>query len=265
MKILLTLAAIVALGCGSSSTAQKPAAATAPAAAEAEAAAPALTAESVLDRAIEATGGAEAHLAIKTSIMKGTMSLPSQNINGTLTIYTGGAGLAYTVLDLPGLGNQESGVNGDVAWEKSSMTGSRILDGEERAVALRDADPRSEIDWRTTYKKAELAGTADVGGVEAIKVEVTTPEDRVQTRFYDPATGFEIRREAVMMSQMGEMPTGTRFEKFKPAGGIVGPHRIVLEVMGMEQVIEISPVEVNVDIPAERFTLPDDIKALVAQ
>src|SRR5262245_8609003 len=131
-------------------------------------------AEDILDRWAREMGGQAAAQKIKTSVVHMTVSLG--DMKGRLSLYHGGPGKAYTEFTIEGLGKKEGGVRGDVAWEKDSITGARILQGRERAKALRDADHSEELNWRKQYKRVRNLAEEKVGGRSAYKVELTSVE-----------------------------------------------------------------------------------------
>ena len=65
------------------------------------------SADSVIDRYIEATGGAAAYEARKSDISRGTMTIGAAGITGQLEIHTR-PGLQHTKLELPNIGVIES-------------------------------------------------------------------------------------------------------------------------------------------------------------
>jgi hypothetical protein len=262
---LAALSALAAAACGSSQPAGDRPAGGEPAAQ------PTTTAEQILDRYIEVTGGEAAYRAVKAVKVTGTFSIPKAGLTGKLEIYQAAPSNIYMHVEFPGMGIHETGVSGDVAWERSAMTGSRIVEGEERDRALLDATLNAEVDWRRHYR-AELAGTEELEGRPAHKI-VLTPiitgregrGGRPRTRFYDQETGLLVRGEEVQASQMGEIQTTSLFSDYRPVGGgLKMPHRTELSAMGQQQVITIDQVELNPSLPPDRFAVPADIQKLQA-
>src|SRR5882757_3113674 len=87
--------------------------------------------DSLLQRFIDRSGGAEAYARAKNVSMKGTVELAGRNINGTVSVMQEGE-KSYTVMDLPGIGAVEEGFDGQTAWGLSALQGPRILEGDEK-------------------------------------------------------------------------------------------------------------------------------------
>src|SRR3982750_14055 len=81
------------------------------------------SAESVLDRFLEVTGGKAAHQKVKTVVMKGSATLPGQGITINITTYSAAPNKRYQMSEVPGMGSMEEGSNGDIAWSRSAMMG----------------------------------------------------------------------------------------------------------------------------------------------
>ncbi len=262
--IVLSLLVFTAAACGGSSNAGKTTTATQTDSIAAEAPAEALpTAEEILARSIEVSGGEEMLRSIKSYRMKGTMSVPAQNISGELSLVGATNGRVVVNVKIPGIGNERNGSDGTTVWSMSAMTGSRVLTGAERERTLRDADLLKELNWKNYYKSAETTGTEDIDGKTAYTVKMVDNTDVAETRFYDKESGLLVRQMGTVKTQMGEMKNDMHFRDFKEMGGILMAGTVEVEVMGMKQVMKTTSVEVNVEVTDETFALPDEIKKLV--
>ena len=68
----------------------------------------------------------------------GTVDFAAQGIKGTLMRYAADPDKSYAVVEIEGIGKIETGTGGGIAWEKSLISGPRILSGDEKAQALRE-------------------------------------------------------------------------------------------------------------------------------
>ena len=120
--------------------------------------------ETLLDKYITVTGGKEAYEKCKNRLTKGTMEIVGAGIKGEVTIYQARPNKMYLEVNFQGLGKVEQGTDGQTVWERSAITGPRVLQGEEKAMRLREALFNEEADWRTLYKKVECVGEEAVEG-----------------------------------------------------------------------------------------------------
>jgi hypothetical protein len=260
--LLVAVLAPGSAGCGGSSG-QSPAAEPAqPGGAAAAGALPA--ADAVLEDYVAATGGRAAYEKLETRVSSGSFTVASMNQAATFTMHQAAPGKMHLVIDMPGVGKEERGTDGQTAWSRSGMTGNRIVDGDERAQMLRTAALRAEIQWRELYRKVETVGTEDVGGRKTYKVAMHTPEGGVEHRYYDVETKLLLRTTLVEKSPMGEVPVDSLTSDYRKVGDILLSHKAVIKAMSMEQVLTLQKVEHNVTIDPRQFEVPSDVRATPA-
>lgn len=218
--------------------------------------------EAILDKFVEVTGGRAAYEKIQTEIATGTLEITGMGLSGTLTSYRAVPDKSYTVVDLAGVGKAEQGSNGQVAWSINPGEGPRIKQGDERATALRSDAMHAEIRWRDFYKKAELTGTEDVGGKPCYKVVLTPNEGSAETRYYDKSSNLLLRVLLPVDTPQGAMTVETNLTDYRDENGILVPHTITQKIPTADIVVKIDSVKRNAEIPASRFDLPAEIKAL---
>jgi hypothetical protein len=218
--------------------------------------------ETLLDKYVTVTGGKEAYEKCKNRLTKGTMEIVGAGIKGELTIYQTRPNKMYLEVNFQGLGKVEQGTDGQTMWERSAITGARILQGEEKAMRLREALFNEEVDWRNLYKKVECVGEETIEGKPCYKVNLTIPEGQVVNKYFDKESGLEIKTVATVKTQMGDLPTEALQSDYKKVDGILLPHKLHQKALGQQIVISIDKVQHNIEMAAGRFDLPEDIKKL---
>jgi hypothetical protein len=219
-------------------------------------------ADSILDRLVEVTGGADAYRALTSQIVIGTMSIPAANISGSMIIYQANGNM-LTVVELAGLGTIETGVTDGVAWENSVLTGARILDGGEKDLAIRQADLGVLVDWRDHYPQVETVGIESVNGEDAYEVVMTPASGTPQSMFLSVDSGLALSTEIVVDSVMGRIPVLVMMSDYEDFGGILSPTTLIQNAAGQAIRITIDSGEFNVAIPPSRFDLPAGIEAIL--
>ena len=61
---------------------------------------------------------------------------------------------------------------------------------------------------------------------------------------------------------MGSIPMASFISDYKPVDGVLYAHSVRVVVMGQERVLKTESIRHNVDLPADRFDLPAEIRAL---
>ena len=237
-------------------------AAVAPAAAQAPTS-PLPTGEAVLAKYVEATGGAAAYDAVKTRVTQARMEILGANVVVSLTMYAAPPSNIYTVAESEAIGRIESGVSDGIAWENSAMRGAIVKEGVERDDMLRDAIFDRLAHWKEHLKSAECVGTADVNGKAAYRVAATPKSGSPQTFYFDGESGLLVRVETTVTTAGGALPVVAEPGDYRKVDGIMMPFTSRMKVMGQERVVTIEKVEHNVELPADRFALPAEIRSLV--
>jgi len=228
-------------------------------------ASPLPTGEAVLTRYIEATGGAATYEAIKNRVIRAKIEIVGTGVTISATIYQARPDRLYSIAEADAIGKIESGVSDGVAWEKSDMRGAVIKEGQERDDALREATFDRLFNFRTQHKKIECVGQEAVEGKQCFKVVLTPNVGSAQTVYFDRDSGLIVKSEGVVVAPQGKFP----FESFPSdyrqlAGSIRMPFKNKLSLAGQTRISTAESIEQNVELPADRFALPAEIKALVA-
>jgi hypothetical protein len=223
------------------------------------------SAESVLDRYVQVTGGKQAYANRKTEIAHGTLEFPGLGIKGSMTRWAAEPDKYYYAVDIEGLGKMETGVNGPIAWENTALLGPRLKSGVERAEAIREASINASANWRKMYPKVENQGIETIDGEECFKVVMTPAEGQPLIGYYQKKSGLQVKITTVASTQMGDIPVELIASDYKDFGGILEPAKVTQKTGPQEFTITLDSVEVNPDIPDARFDLPPDVRILVDQ
>jgi hypothetical protein len=221
--------------------------------------------EAILDKYIEVTGGLAAYQKMKTEMVTGSLEITSIGLTGSLTGYKAAPDKSYTLIEFSGAaGKAEEGSNGKVAWAMNGMQGARLKEGDELASALRHDAMNADTRWRDFYKKTELAGTEDVGGKPCYKVVLTPNEGGAETRYYDKSSNLLVKVVLSITTPEGSTTDEISLGDYRDEGGILMAHTITQKLPSMDIAVKIDSIKQNPEIPANRFDLPAEIKALAA-
>lgn len=220
-------------------------------------------AEKILDKYVEVTGGKAAYGKLKNRVSKTIFEIPAQGIKADLTVYAARPNKLYTLLESDAFGKIEKGTDGEVAWELSMMQGPQIKEGDEKVLMMREATFDGVIQWRRLYPKVECAGLETVDEQPCYKVVLTPAEGAPVTRYYGKQSGLLNKVEMSLTIPMGTIPFESYLSDYKQVDGVLLPHKVRVLVMGTERFITTQSVEHNVKLPADRFKLPEDVRALV--
>ncbi len=203
--------------------------------------------------------GKAASIQGMTSTM--TMEMPAMGMSATVSSVQRRPNLVSVKITLPGLGEMRSGFDGSTAWASDPMQGPRLVSGAEAAQTIDNADFGMLTRPASMFESSELAGEGDVGGEKCIRVKHVWKSKRVTTDCYSVKTGLIIESMSKQMSPQGEIDAVSRLSDYRSVGGILMAHKVVVQVMGMEQVMTITSAEAG-DPDPKLFELPAEVKAL---
>ncbi len=220
-------------------------------------------AEAILDKFIDATGGKAAYQKHHNEMATGSMAVPANGISGSLTVYHAEPDKSYTEINIEGVGKIMDGTDGKVAWSLSAIQGPHVKEGVEKADALRSARFNAEVNWRDLYKQAQTTGLESVDGKDCYKVVLTPNEGNPVTHYYDKQSSLLMKTTATLKNPLGEFPVESMLSDYRKEGEILVPHKVSQKAAGQEYSITIDTVKYNVEIPKDRFDVPDEVKALL--
>jgi hypothetical protein len=231
-----------------------------PAALGAQAALP--PAAEVIARYVDAAGGRDALLATATSRVRGTFEMPAAGMRGALEVLSA-PHRALTRVELPGIGAVLSGYDGTVGWSINPMMGARLVEGAELAALVDQANPLAAIRDASLFTAMETLEATEVAGQPCYLLRLVWRSGRETRECYSVETGLAIAAFATSDSPMGSIETRTLLENYGEFGGARIPTRMVVEVMGQQQIMTIDSVEFELD--EAEFALPPQIRQLVEQ
>jgi hypothetical protein len=222
-------------------------------------------ARQILRKYVEATGGEEAYRNLRTQRATGTFNLAMAGMQGRFEMFQKTPDKFLVMVDLPGMGQLQNGVNGDIAWSVDPMSGPRLLEGEELRAAKREADMNIYLEPEKHYEKMEVKGTEEVRGSKAYHVVMTPREGRNPVEaYFDAESGLLVKQVVTQHGPMGEIKAENYLEDYRETadGKFKQPHKITTRAAGQEFVITLERIEVNAEIEDNRFEPPAEVKRL---
>ncbi len=218
----------------------------------------------IIDRHIEAIGGADA-LREHTSVTQtGKIVIPSQGITGPFTFYNKAPDIFVAHIDVIALGSPKTGYNGKVGWGLSPMMGASLMEGRELRDMQMQADYISTLHTERYYEGIAFAGTGEFAGQKTNIVKLVDDEGSVTTQHYSVDSGLLVGYISIQGSPMGEIEVATELKDYKEFGGVLIATRTIQHLGPTD--VEIILENVSYDnIDDEVFVLPPAIKALTEE
>ncbi len=216
------------------------------------------TGDEVLSAYIEATGGVAAYNKATNRRSTGTIEFVGAGISGDTVILEAAPNKILITQSLDQIGKIVQGYNGETAWEMNPITGNRLIEGDEKAVFVRDGIFNSELKWKELYSKVEVTGTDEVEGDECYVVTLTPKEGNLIESYYSKESGLLVKNVFVASTPMGEIEVEQLLQDYLEFDGVKVATKLVQKVLGNQFVITIENVETNIELPEDVFEVPDD-------
>ena len=221
---------------------------------------PSITADEVLQKAVEAAGGEAALRKVKTRIIETDIDLENQGVKGTTVSYTKAPNRAATETTITALGKVIArgweffdGSNGEEAYTFSPVD---RLAGKRLEDARIGADFYSQLDWKTNFKKVELLGTGKVGDEDAYIVSFQSEKGTPFKEYYSTKTFLLLKRDGIIASSTSEqsLPYTTTYSDYRVVDGIKMPFKTINYSISNGNIVStIKSVKQNVPLDDKLF------------
>jgi hypothetical protein len=240
------------------------------------------SADTIIDKYLQAIGGAERLAGIKSYAAKGTsVGFGGFGGGGRVQIFAKFPDQRATIIDFPenqARGHSVRSYNGREGWLVTPLTvlGEYQLTGGELDGAKLDAQlafPAQIKEVLTNLRVSMPATISDLPGPSSQTskevsmvavgqdrlvnvVQGTGPRGILATLYFDQDSGLLLRVVRYGKSPIGRVPTQVDYADYREVNGIKMPFRMIFAWMDGRDAIQLSEVQTNVPIDADKFGRP---------
>jgi hypothetical protein len=215
------------------------------------------TADQILDRYLEATGGRAALERLQTRIMKGRVEVTALGTDGAFEVRAKAPNKQVSQIAFEGFGSMREGYDGTVAWSAAPFQGVRVKEGGDLARVQRTTVFPRELKWKQVYQRLEVRGAEKVNGVDTWLVEGYPKTGKPDKLYFDQKSGLLVREESTVTSVVGELTFQVDLGDYREVDGVQVAFSIRMPKpaeVGFN--IKIEEVKHNVAIPDAEFAKP---------
>jgi hypothetical protein len=215
--------------------------------------------DSVLDKYIEAIGGAQRIAAITSIVAKGTYLGFDDAEKVPVELYARAPGQrSMTVHGL--LGDTTTTFDGRTGWITAPPTDKPIPFYEITGEELQGANFETELMFPTRIKQALTNWRVGVpqllGEREVLPVQGDTSGGGVITMNFDSETGLLLRLVRYANSPVGRLVTRVDYEDYRDVNGVKMPFKFTVRWLSGRSTFEMNEIQANVPVDASRFVRP---------
>jgi hypothetical protein len=212
------------------------------------------TVDQILDRYVEALGGASTMRKVTSRVVKGSR-IGADGVLVPEEVFQKAPNRILTVTSYPQVVFR-SGFNGTAAWGHSSRDGARELPVEVAADLKSESEFYREMKIKELYSKLNVVGKEAIGNAEAYVIEATPSSGRAERMYFDVSTGLLLRRYSVSGTFLGKLPLQIDFEDYREVDGVKQPFLIHWSFPGRVWGRKITEIKQNVDLNDSQFEPP---------
>jgi len=219
------------------------------------------TADQVLDKYIQAAGGAQRLSGLTSFMATGTaVGYGELGGNAEFTLLAKAPNQRATLISYKDTQRHASSwtFDGRVGWVKTprGLLGEYELIGSELDGARFEAQLAFPGQLKSALTNWRGAATRSIGDRDFVVVQGSGPRGFLATLYFDPKTGLLSRMVRYGPSPIGRMPTQVDYADYRDVGGIKFPFEIKFTWLDGRYTAKLSKVEPNVSIDATKFGKP---------
>jgi len=213
--------------------------------------------DEVLDKYIQAVGGAERVAKLTSYVGKGSATLFGGGFKSPVDVYVKAPNQRTTIIHQE-LGDKTMTFDGRAGWLASAVTPVPVMDltGGELGGARLEAELSipGRIKQALTQWRARLPG--EIAGRSVNVLQGTGTGGFTATLYFDAESGLLTRVVRFANSAMGRVPTQFDYEDYRDVAGVKIPFKWTFAWVSGRDVVQLTEVQPNVAIDAAKFGKP---------
>jgi hypothetical protein len=222
--------------------------------------------EQILDKYIEALGGAQRLSTLTSFVAKGaSLGFGGFGGGGRVEIDAKAPDQRSTVIDFPDAPGRDASVrsyDGKAGWMKTplSVLGEYQLSGSELDGARLDAQLSFPGQIKQALTNLRTLQPETVDDVSCDVVQGNGPGRTFVTLYFDKKTALLTRSIRYGASPIGRIPTQVDYSDYRDVNGIKMPFKFVFSWLDGRDSFQLSNVQLNAPIDAARFGKPTSLE-----
>ena len=220
------------------------------------------SADQILDKYIQALGGAQRLAGIKSFVATGT-SVGYEGLGGGgQFLICGKAPDQRTVQivfkDHPERGDSTRAYNGSAGWIKSprGLLGEYELAGGELDGLRLEAQLAFPAQIKQVLTNLRAGNPDSLNGSDVDVVQGTGPRGVLATLYFDKQSGLLVRMVRYGRSPVGRVPVQSDYSDYRDVGGVKFPFKYTFSWLDGKDAFQLTEVKTNVPIDAAMFGKP---------
>ena len=210
-------------------------------------------ADKIIEKYLQAMGGADGVARISTRLQKGTLTVGTAQF--PVEILTKKPANRVTTVRFPN-GDSVTGFNAQVGWLSTPGRGVHEMSSAEVDASQMDAYPQVAMDLRQIFRELRVQQQEKVDGRPSYVVLGIRENHPPVQLYFDQESWLLIRLLRYVDTPLGLNPAQIDYADYRQEGGVMTPFRWTVARPGARFTIQIDQMQQNVPIDDERFAKP---------
>jgi len=217
------------------------------------------SAETILNKYIEAIGGIQRLSGLTSFVAKGSYQAYADTVKRTVDIYAK-APAQRTTIAHTGNGDSTTTYDGRGGWTATPQTDRPVpllpLSGAELEGAKLDAELTFPARIRQSLSEWRVGFPGNINDRDVQVLQGMTAGRSPVKLYFDKENGLLVRQVRYTDSPVGRNPTQIDYSDYRDVAGVKMPFRWTVTWLDGRSTIELTEVQPNVPVDATRFARP---------
>jgi hypothetical protein len=212
--------------------------------------------DAVLAHYVSALGGEAALKKITSRTLRGTFSVPKQNITGEAQIDMAAPDRFYSLVKISDDVRFIQAFDGKTGWSYDPQRGLRDLGGAELDQMRRSSQFEYELRFREIFPDVRVLDKVTEGDRTAWLVEAKPLAGTAERFYFDTETGLLLRHDSVQAGTDGDIAIVHRYADYVVVDGIKVPTTLHHSDPGLEWDVKFTEIHNNMPVDVSKFAKP---------
>ena len=211
------------------------------------------SADALLDKYVQALGGASAVDKVSSRVMKGTIDFGGRSLPIEIYAKDPEKRISFTHMSE---GNSVTAFNGKEGWLGTPGRPVREMQGSDLDAAAIDADLHLATHLKEMFTQAKVRGSEKIGDRDTYVVIGDRAGKTPIELYFAADSGLLVRLVRYGDTALGWMPTQIEYDDYRDTNGVKVPYRWTLARPSGRFTIQISEIQQNVQVDDAKFVKP---------
>lgn len=215
------------------------------------------TAEQILDKYLQAVGGAQAAAALTSYVAKGTYSgYGPEGAPRPVEVYAKAPNQKTTIVREPAAGDNTTTFSGTAAWHSAPFRPYEVLEFHGAELESLRVEAESAFPANVKQLLTGMRTSNDFINDRVVQVVQGLKGAAIVTMYFDDETGLLTRLVRSTPSPVGRLPVRIDYSDYRDVAGLKMPFKWTMTWLDGRSNFELSEVRPNVAIDAAMFARP---------